>query len=129
MFEARERSLGQLFADLGNELSSLVRNEIQLAKLELTEKAKTAGKDAALLIAGALVGYVAFLAMVTTVILLLAIALPAWLAALITTALLAIVGGALISKGLAAFRKLDIKPRQTVRTLQEDVAWAKQQTR
>jgi hypothetical protein len=55
--------------------------------------------------------------------------MPLWIAALLVGLVVAGIGYVLVRGSLAALRSLDLTPRQTVRTLKEDVEWAKEQTR
>ena len=83
--ELREQSIGELFGRLSQQMSALIRQELELAKSELREKGKRAGAGAGLLGGGGLLGIGAFAALTTTLILVLATFLDAWLAALIVT--------------------------------------------
>ena len=126
----KEKSLGELFGDLMRETSNLVRQEIELAKTEMSQKAAIVGKSAALAIAGALLGLGAFGAFVATLILLLVkLGLEAWLAALIVTAILGGMAAMLAMMGIGAIRKASLTPKHTVEALKEDVQWAKEQAK
>lgn len=122
-----ERSLGELFGDLSRETTTLVRQEIALAKTEMTEKATRAGKEIGFLAAGGAIAYAGFLALVAAVILLLAQVVPWWLSALIVGLVVAAVGYFLVQKGLTALKNLDLTPKTTLETLREDRDWAKEQ--
>lgn len=130
MQERREdRSLGDLFADLSRQTTTLIRQEIELAKTEMTGKASRLAKDAASLGAGAAVAYAGFLAIVYGVIVLLATLLGnLWLSALIVGAILAGVGFFLIQNGRQALQREDLTPRRTIESLKEDAEWAKDRT-
>ncbi len=122
-----DRSLGELFSDLTREMSTLVRQEVALAKTEMTEKARSLGRDAAMLVVGGALLYAAFLALVATAIIALAYAMPWWLAALIVTIIVAIIGGVMVRMGLENFKKTQLAPTKTVETIKEDATWIKQQ--
>jgi len=130
MQERREdRSLGDLFADLSRQTTTLIRQEIELAKTEMTAKASRLGKDVASLGAGAAVAYAGFLAIVYGVIVLLGTVLGnLWLSALIVGAILAGVGFFLIQNGRQALQREDLTPRRTIESLKEDAEWAKDRT-
>lgn len=124
-----DRSLGDLFAELTRETSMLVRQEVNLAKTEMTQKASAVGKDIGFLAAGGAVLYAGFLALLAAVILILtALGLPAWAAALLVGLLVAGGGAFLVQRGLTALRRTNMAPQQTIETLKEDAEWAKQQT-
>jgi hypothetical protein len=125
-----ERSLGELFAELSRETSALVRNEVALAKTELTEKAARAGRDVSMVAVGGALAHAGLLAIVAAVVLLLATAgLPAWLAAIIAGLAVAGVGYGIAQKGLTALKQEDLTPRQTIDSVKETAQWAKNQTR
>ena len=130
MAETKDKSLGELFGDLMCETSNLVRQEVQLAKTEMTQKAAIVGKSLGLAIAGALLGLGAFGAFVATMILLLVkFGLDAWLAALIVTAVLGGLAAMLALMGIGAIKKASLAPQQTIETLKEDVQWVKEQAK
>ena len=124
-----ERSLGELFADLSRETTTLVRQEVELAKTEMTQKASRVLKNVGFLAIGGAVAYAGFLAIIAAVIILLAAILPWWLSALLVGIVIAAIGGFLIWKGLDALKKEDLVPRETLETLKEDQEWAKEQVR
>ncbi len=116
-----DRSLGELFGDLAGQTGTLVREEVALAKAELTQTATQAGKDIGVLVIGGAVAYAGLLALLAAVILALATVLPAWLAALIVGLVVAGVGALLLQRGRAALAHTDLAPRQTMATLAADV--------
>ena len=117
-----ERSLGELFGDLSRETSTLVRQEVALARTELTQTATQVGKDVGFLAVGGAIAYAGLLALIAAVILVLvAVGLPAWLSALIVGVVVAGVGYALVRQGLAALKGVDMAPRRTMETLKDDV--------
>ena len=125
------RSLGELFAELAQETSTLVRQEVTLAKVEVSEKASRAARHVGVLAAGAALAYAGLLAIIAGAIYLVAEidVVPLWLAALLVGLVVAIVGYLLVRKGLDALKREDFAPRQTMETLKEDQQWAKDQTR
>ena len=124
-----DRPLGELFSDLANETSSLVRNEVALAKIELSQKATDIGKNIGFLAIGGAVAYAAFLALAAAIIMLLAKAMPAWVAALIIAFLVAATAWLLISSALSKLQRTELTPEQTVETLKEDAQWIKEQVK
>ncbi len=123
-----DRSLGELFADLAREMGTLVRAEVELARVEMTQKATRVGKDVGFLAVGAAVAYAGLLAILAAVIIGLAqLGVPWWLSALLVGLVVAGVGYALVQRGLTALKREDLTPRQTIETLKEDKDWAKEQ--
>lgn len=123
----REPTLGDLFSNLSAQASLLVRQEVQLAKVEMSEKASQAGREIALIVAGGVMAYAAFLAMVAGIILGLGLLIPYWAAALIVGFLFAIVGGAVAWTGVQALKNINLAPTQTIETLKEDKEWLARQ--
>lgn len=125
-----ERTLGEMFAELSSETRTLVQQELQLAKTELTEKASRMGKGAAFMVGGGLIAYAGLLAIVAALVLILAaIGLPPWAAAFLGGLLVAGIGYLLIRSGLAALKPQELAPRKTIETVKEDAQWLKAQTK
>jgi hypothetical protein len=124
-----DRSLGELFSELAQDTSTLVRKEVQLAKTEMGQKASRVGKDVGSLAAGGAVAYAGLLAIIAGVIVLVGQVIPMWLSALLVGLVVAGVGYFLVRKGLDALKREDLAPRQTIQTIKEDGQWAKDQTR
>jgi hypothetical protein len=123
-----DRSLGELFGDLTREMSTLVRQEAQLAKTEIGQKAARVGKDVGMLAAGGAVAYAGLLALVAAVIALLVQAgMTWWGSALLVGVIVAAIGGILVWKGLDALKHEDLAPRETVESIKEGAAWTKRQ--
>jgi uncharacterized membrane protein YqjE len=127
MPDKQDRSIGELFSELASDTGLLIRQEIALAKVELSQKASDVGRNIGYLVLGGAVAYAALLTLLAAIIILLANVMPWWLAALVVAIVVGIVAGVLVSKALAALKKTDVAPRQTVETLKEDAQWAKQQ--
>lgn len=121
------RPLGDLFGDLATDMSNLVRQEITLAKVEVTQKAKYVGRNVGYLVIGGAIAYAAMLAIIAALIMLLAKYVPHWGSALIVGAVVGGIGWLLIGKAMAALQQTDLTPRETVETLKEDATWMKQQ--
>jgi hypothetical protein len=127
--QREERSLGELFAELSRETSTLVRQEVELAKTEMSRKVTRMGKHAGFIVAGGLLAYAALLAVVASLIALLAMTLelPVWVSALVVALVIGGVSYFLIQKGINGMKETDLTPKRTVQTLKEDVEWAKDQ--
>ena len=130
MQQGREdRSLGELFSQLTREVTTLARQEVALAKTEMSQKAAEAGKDVGFLAIGGAVAYAGFLAILAAVVILLANVVDWWLSALIVGLVVAVVGYILIQRGRQNLANLSPKPEQTIETLQEDREFVKEQFR
>jgi uncharacterized membrane protein YqjE len=126
--DPRDRSLGDLVGSLSTQTSTLVRKEIELARVELTEKGKVAGKGAGLLAGGAVFGLLALGALTAALIAVLSLAMDTWIAALIVMVLWAIVAAVLAKAGQNALKRATPPAPQTVETVKEDIQWAKNPT-
>ena len=125
-----ERTLGEMFAELSRETRTLVQQELQLAKTELTEKASRMGKGAGLIVGGGLIAYGGLLAIIAAMVLItIALGVPPWAAALVGGVLAAGIGYLLIRSGLAALKPQALTPRKTIDTLKEDAQWLKAQVK
>ena len=119
-------STAELVKDLSREVTDLVRQEIALARAEMMEKGRKAGRGAGMLSGAAVVGLAAVGGSMATLILLLDIVMPSWLAALIVTAVYAAVAAVLGLRGKAEISEAGPPtPEQTVESVKEDVQWAK----
>ena len=121
------RSLGDLFGDLATDMSNLVRQEVTLAKVEITQKAKYVGRNVGYLVIGGAVAYAALLAIIAAIIMLLAKVVPNWGSALIVGVVVGGIGWMLIGKAMMALQKADLTPHETVETVKEDATWMKEQ--
>ncbi|MDQ3689064.1 MAG: phage holin family protein [Chloroflexota bacterium] len=126
--DLREEPIGELLKRLSSETTALVKMELDLAKAEMAQKGKEAGKGAGLLSGGAVAGLMALGSLTAFLILLLDGALANWLAALIVTLLWAAVAGVLALQGKEKLQDAGPPaPEQTIDTVKEDVQWAKTQ--
>jgi hypothetical protein len=124
--ELRERPIGDVARDLTSDLSLLLRQEIDLAKAEMSEKGRTAAPGLGMLGGAGVVALCAAGALTAFVVLVLAIFLPEWAAALITGAVLAGVAYVLAKQGKERVADAGAPvPEQTIETVKEDVEWAK----
>ena len=124
--DLRERPIGELFSKLSNETSTLIRQEMELARAELTEKGKQAGKGAGLFGGAATVALLGAGAITAGIVLLLALLIPDWLAAIIVGLVYVGVAALLGLKGRDEMQHATPPvPEQTVDTVKEDVQWAK----
>jgi uncharacterized membrane protein YqjE len=124
----REQPMGELFKQLSDDLSTLVRQELKLARAEMTEKGKQAGIGAGMFGASGIVGILALLTLTACLVAALATGMDVWLAALIVTVVYAAVSGVFALTGKQRVTQATPPvPEQTVETLKEDAQWAKTQ--
>jgi len=126
--ELRERPLSELMKQLADETATLVRQELALARAELTQKGKQAGAGAGMFGGAGIAGLLALGALTACFILALATAVPDWLAALIVAVVYGAISGVLALRGKGRLQEATPPvPQQTVETVKEDVEWAKTQ--
>lgn len=122
-----ERGLGELLGELAGESATLVKQEVTLAKLELTQKVESAAREGGMVLLGGATANAGLVVLLVGLAYALSALLPLW-ASLLGLGAVAIIGGGLLAqRGLHALRAIDIVPEKTVSTLKEDVRWAKGQ--
>jgi xanthine/uracil permease len=123
-----ERSLGDLFSDLSRETTTLVRQEVQLAKAELTQSATEAARGIGMLVAGGAVAYAGLLFLLLAIVFgLIEAGWDAWLSALVVGLVVVAIGAVLVLRARESLKPANLAPRRTVETLKEDQEWAKEQ--
>ena len=120
-----ERSLSGLFTELTRETATLFRQEIQLAKVELAEKARQAGSGAVITGVGAAFLFIGIQAVVAAAILGLAKVLDDWLAAWVVGCVVLLAGAGLLARGLANLKRDNLTPKRTIDTLRATTRWAR----
>jgi len=124
-----ERSLGDLFSELADETKTLISQELELAKTEMTEKAQHVGKSVAFLAAGGFVAYAGVLAILAAIILVLSQVIPTWVAALVVGVVVALIGYLVLQKGLRDLKTANLKPEKTMASLKESKEWITNEAR
>ena len=124
--DARDRPIAELMKDLSDQTTTLVRKEIELAKVELTEKGKRAATGAGMFGGAGLFGVYAFGALTACAVLALATAVAAWLAALIVAVVYGAIAGVLALRGKRQVKRATPPiPEQAVDSTKEDLEWVK----
>ncbi len=124
-----EQPIGELLKQLATETTTLVRQELELAKAEMREKGKQAGPGVGLIGAAGGVALLAAGALTAFLILALDGVMPNWLAALLVALAYGVAAGVLYSRGKEKVDDVGSPaPRQTIETVKEDVQWAKHPT-
>jgi Putative Actinobacterial Holin-X, holin superfamily III len=131
----QERSFGELFGQLTQDMTLLVRQEVQLARTEMTEKVSRATTNLISVGAGGMVVYLGGLALMAALILAvrdLANISLAW-SALIVGGIMAIIGYIMLQRGLKELKRAELAPRRSVenikddvQSIKDDVQWAKE---
>jgi uncharacterized membrane protein YqjE len=126
----RKRSTGDLVRELSHQVTTLARQEVELAKVEMAEKGKRAGLGAGLLAGSAVAGLLMLGALTAFLVLALDGAMPAWVAALVVTILWGLVAAGLAWMGREKLGDVGTPvPEKTVESVKEDIQWLKGQKR
>ena len=126
----RDHSTGELLKELSDQSTTLIKQEVELAKAELQEKGKQAGMGAGMFGGAGLFGIGAFAALTTAVIAVLSTAMETWIAALIVGVVYGAVAGVLAMTGKKKVQEAAPPvPEQARDSVKEDVEWAKTQAR
>lgn len=127
----QERSIGELFGQLSQDVGLLVRQEAQLAKAEMQTTLSQSIAHLVSLAAGSIVGLIGALGLTAAIVLLLIdpIGLKPWLAALLVGGVLAAIGFVMLQGGLRKLKTIDPVPRRTVENIKDDFRAVKEQRR
>ncbi|HKV09990.1 MAG TPA: phage holin family protein [Thermoanaerobaculia bacterium] len=129
-----DRSLGQLLKELTSETTTLLKQEVDLAKTEMSEKASRVGTNLGSLAVGGGVAFLGALALLAAAIYgltsildqFMSLGVAVWLAPLIIGLILAAVGYSLVKKALETLKRESLTPQKTTESLQENKEWLKQ---
>jgi uncharacterized membrane protein YqjE len=125
-----DKTAAELVGDLTQELTTLVHQEIELARAELTEKGKRAGIGAGLFGGAGLLAVLGLACLTACVIAALQLVMPVWAAALIVGAVYEVTAGALLLAGKhEVTQAVPPVPEQALESTKEDVAWLRSQAR
>jgi uncharacterized membrane protein YqjE len=124
-----QRSVPEILEDIASNLAEIVQAEFRLAKTELKEGAERVAGPGAALGAGVALAIYGLGFLLLAAVYALALVMAGWLAALIVGGVLVVAAGVLIGAGAMKLRRINLTPGKTIRTLEEDVQWAKQQIR
>jgi len=122
-----EPTLGDLFSSLTEDLSTLIRKEVDLARTETTEKVTHATRSVVSIVAGGLIAYAGLIALIIAVIVGLSGFMPLWLSALIVGIVVIVIGAIMISSGRSSLANMSVMPEKTVESMKENTEWAKEQ--
>jgi len=122
-----ERSLGEIVGDVAQDMTTLVKQEIELARTELKQEATKAGKGAGMLGGAGVAGLLFLVFLSLTITFLLDNWMPLEVAALIVTAVWAVVAAVLAARGRRELKRSNPQLPKTQQTIKEDAAWARAQ--
>jgi len=127
--QEREQSVGELMSEMTSEVQTLFQQEVELAKAEIAQEAAKAGKAAGMFGGAGFAGYMVALFLSLAAVFGLANVMDAGWAALIVTAVWAVIGAVLFLVGRSKMRRVHPQPTQTLETLKEDAQWARHPTK
>jgi len=126
---SRGRSVSQILQEIVNHLAEIVRSEIRLAGAEIRQDFAQVRKAALLLAVGFLILFYALGFLLTSVMYALQSTMPAWLSAVVVGAGLGILATVFLIIGKSRIQRINIKPDETIRSLQENVTWINRRTK
>lgn len=133
---ARDRSIGSLFKELRDEMTTLLRQEVALAKTEIGEKVSKASRNTTYIAIGGALCFAGLMFLLVGLSALLYVGLvyaglshylAGWLAPVITGALVALIGYVVLQKGISTLKHMSMTPEKTVDSLKEDKQWLQNQ--
>jgi len=122
-----EPSIGDLFTGLTEDMGRLLRQEIELARVETVQKINRAMRSMIMLAAGGFVAYAGLILLLIAVAIGLSNWMPLWLSTLVVSVVALVVGAVLIGSGRSSLSNLTVVPENTVQSIKEDARWAKEQ--
>jgi len=130
--QTEDRSLSELIRELRDEATVLLRQEVAMAKTEMSEKASKLGRDIGTLVVGGAVAFLAAIFMLLAVTGGLAVMLMSvkfdlhaiWIAPLIVGVIVAVIAAAMIAKVKQSLASASLVPHKTIETLKDDKQWA-----
>ncbi len=122
-----DRSLGELFSDFSRDSATLLRQEVALARAELSKKASDVLADIRYVAIGGATAYAGVLVLFAGVTLLLAEVMALWVAALVVGTAVLLLSGLVILMGINRLRTRSLQPTETVESVTEDAEWLKTQ--
>jgi cytochrome c biogenesis protein CcdA len=126
--DSQRQSFGDLLSQLANNSAALVRDEIELAKQEMTEKVSSFKNGVVVVAIGAVIGLLAVLTLLAAAVIGLGNLIGPGYSALVIGGVLAIIAGIITASGMGRLKNTSLKPEQTIETLEEDKEWLKEMT-
>lgn len=128
-----DRSFGTLLSDLTQETTTLVQQEVSLARAEMSEKVSQVGNGLAILVIGGFVLFAGLIKLLDAAIYGIGTLLPPeqapWLAAVIVGGIVAVIGLIMLLKGRSNLQARHLTPQRTVESLQRDKEFVKEHVR
>jgi uncharacterized membrane protein YqjE len=124
-----QRSVPEILEDIASNLTQIVQAEVRLAKTELKEGAARAAGPGAAVGAGVVLAFYGLGFLLLAAVYALSMVMAGWLATLIVGGVLMVAAGILVGVGGTKLKRVNLTPDKTIRTLEDDLQWAKQQVK
>ena len=124
-----QRSVPEILEDIATNLTQIVQAEVRLAKTELKESAERAAGPGAAVGAGVVLALYGLGFLLLAAVYALSMVMAGWLATLIVGGVLMVAAGILVGVGATKLKRVNLTPDKTIRTLEDDLQWAKQQVK
>jgi uncharacterized membrane protein YqjE len=124
-----QRSVPEILEDIATNLTQIVQAEVRLAKTELKEGAARAAGPGAAVGAGVVLTFYGLGFLLLAAVYALSMVMAGWLATLIVGGVLMVAAGILVGVGGTKLKRVNLTPDKTIRTLEDDLQWAKQQVK
>ena len=124
-----ERSVPELVSDVAKDMSTLVRKELELAKIETKEEISRGAKAGGMIGAAGGAAYFALLLLSFGIVFLLDLVMPLWAAFVLMAVVYGVVAAVLFTQGRTRMKQVSPMPDETVESVKEDVRWIKDQSK
>ncbi len=124
-----DRPIGAVLEDIVANVQHIIRAEVRLAKIETRDELLRMKRGAVLIAAGGLLAVLGVAVVLLAAVYAVSLAMPPWAAALVVAVLTSVVAAVFITGGLKAFKQIALPPPKTAATIQENIQWAKTQTK
>ncbi len=124
-----QRTFPEVLQDIAGNLQEIIRSEFRLAKTEIKEEAARAAKPVASFGAGLALGFYGVGFLLLAAVYGLSTVMAGWMAALLVGAVLAVVAAAILTSSGKQLKRVNPVPDKTIRSLEENVQWAKHQVK
>lgn len=122
-----EPGFKDLLRSVSRGIGTLLKQEVEFAKVEMTKGMAHARKGLIMLAVGGVLGYTGLLVLLAAAVIGLAQVVPLWLSALLIGLVLAIAGAVLLMSGKNHLKAENLKPQKTINVVKEDISWMKSQ--
>lgn len=124
--ERSEPSLGALFTEMTDQISILLRREVELARVETEEKVATTVRSAASMIGGGVIAYAGLIVVLLGIAYGLAAVIDLWVSTLIVGVITLLIGGLMFMAGRNAINEVNLVPEKTIKSVQRNVDMIKE---